>query len=123
MPEQSVVVECNLRVQRKQTIVLGGDHGINFDHRRIGFDKRCVQSLHELDRRAKLRRPQSQCERNLPRLERTETRGVNIFLQDGSGIFRRYLFNLHATGRRGHQHRLAFGAVHQDSDVQFAVNG
>ena len=49
MAEERVVVEVDLRVERKQLVVLRRDEGIDLEQRRIGFDERLVQALEEGD--------------------------------------------------------------------------
>ncbi len=46
-----------------------------------------------------------------------------MFLDDGVGIFRRDLFDLHAARRRGHEHVASVAAVEHDAEIQLARDG
>ena len=66
----------------------------------------------------------SQLESHLARLKRLQAHaGVDVLLQNGIGILRGHLLDLHSARRRGHEYRLAFRAVDQNPQVQFFFDG
>ena len=46
-----------------------------------------------------------------------------MLLQNRVGIFRRDLLDFHSTRGRRHEYRLALGAVHQNAQVKFLLDG
>ena len=63
-------------------------------------------------------------EGQLARLEglQTAVRLEGLFQDQFRGLGG-HLFNLHAAGRRGHEHRLALHAVEHDAEIQLALDG
>ena len=49
--------------------------------------------------------------------------GDDVLFDDGVGIFRRDLFDLHAARRRSHEHQASVGAVEHDAEIQLARDG
>ena len=67
---------------------------------------------------------QAQAESDLAGLKGFETHaGIDVLLQNRVGIFRRDLLDIHATRGRCHEHRLALGAVDQNSQIKFFLDG
>ena len=121
--EHGVIVDRYLRIERNQATVFRRDQGIDFEHGTVALGKRPVQALHELDGGADLRpfQPQGKCQ--LARLIRSHSGGFDVFPQNRVGILFRHLLDFHTARSGHHDHGLAFGAVHQNRKIQFAVDG
>ena len=66
---------------------------------------------------------QSEFESNLTSLKSFQPHArVNVLLQDSLRILGRHLFNLHATGRRGHEYRLTLRAIHKNAKIKFLLD-
>ena len=48
--------------------------------------------------------------------------GLNEFAEDGVGIVFGDFFDFHAAGGAGHEDNFAGGAIHQDAEVEFALD-
>ena len=124
MAEQRVVVEVDLGVEREQPPVGRRDKRIDLEQRSVRIEERLVEAGQKLHRGIDLLRAQPQLERDLARLKRLEAHArIDVLLQNRIRIFRRDLLNLHPARRRRHEHRLALGAVHQNSQVEFLLDG
>ncbi len=49
--------------------------------------------------------------------------GIDVLLQNRVGILGSDLLDLHAAGGRSHEHRLAFGAIDQNAEIKFFLDG
>ena len=97
MTEQRVIVERDLRVQRKQLVVLGGDEWIDLHQRSVRIHERLVKALEECHRVVDLRRLQPQGKGQLARLPCAKAhRRIDRLLENGVRILRRHFLNLHA---------------------------
>src|SRR6185436_12457443 len=121
MPIQRVVVEVHLRVERQQIPGRGDDQRVDLEQRRVGGEIRVVERGDDLDELVDLRAVEADAEPELPRLEWHDADArLDVDLDD---LLRRLfgdLFDVHAAGGAGHDHRLAGGAIEHDAQVEFA---
>ncbi len=97
---------------------------IDLHQRGIGIFRRARQRHHELHRAADVLGVKSQLERDLARLVGLQAHaGNDVLLDDRVRIFRRNLFDLHATRRRRHEHVASVAAVEHDAEIQLARDG
>ena len=68
MPEERVVVEVDLGVEREELVVLGGDEGIDFKQRGVGVDEGAIEAQKKADSLIDLRRLEPQRKGQLARL-------------------------------------------------------
>ena len=95
-------------------------NGIDLDQRSVGFEKCLVQAGQKLHGGIDLLAAQSEHEGDLARLEGFESHaGIDVLLENCFGSFGGDLLDIHATGSRRHENRLAFGAIDQDSEIKF----
>src|ERR1700726_2650311 len=124
MPEQRVVIESKFGVECEEPPVGRGDEGIDLEQRSVSVEKRFIEVGEKLHRLIDLLALESKLESHLARLERLKTHAwIDMLLQDGVRSFRGYLLDIHSSGGRCHEYRLAFRAVHQNSQVQLFFNG
>src|ERR1035438_9225455 len=89
MAEECVVIEVDLRIEREELVVLGGDEGIDLQQRRVGIDESLVEALEETDSLVDLRRLESKRESKLACLPRAESNGWidALFVNCVGGLF------------------------------------
>ena len=69
-------------------------------------------------------RLQAELERDFPRLKGLEAHArIDVLLQNGIRIFGGDLLDVHSPRGRCHEHRFAFGPVHQNAKVKFLLDG
>ena len=123
MAVEGVVVEIDLAVERDELAFAGDDQRIDLHQRRVGLDERPVQRLQEWPQDLGAVGAQAQAESQLAHLKRLQARGrANRLAQNGRGILVGDFFDLHAAGSAGHDDRRFDGAVHQDAQVQLALD-
>ena len=109
MPEQRVVVEVDLGVERVHLAVLGEDEGIDLGQRCVHFEYALTSAIIACTAAPWTRRGNADAERQLARLERpaSPNPGSIGLLQDLLRRFRGHFFDVHAAGGRRHQDGLA----------------
>ena len=75
VPEQRVVLDVDLGIERQQIAVAGDDQRIDLHQAGIAFQIQPVERVRDLAELRDLRAAQPQSERQLPRLEILQTRG------------------------------------------------
>ena len=124
MAEERIIVEVDLGVEGEELVVFGCDKGVDLDQRGVGFDVGLVKAQKELDGVVNLRRFETQRKGQLARLPTAKADGrIDRLLEDGLGCFGGHLLDLHAAGLRGHEDQLACGAIENDAEIEFAVDG
>ncbi len=119
MPEQRVVVEADLRVQRHQIARLGHDQRIDLRQAAIQFDEQPAQWTDELLGRAYAGAGQAELSTQFPHLIRLNP-GVWMkrFFENQLGRFGGNFLDVHAARAAGHQHRHRRCAIDDDAEVQ-----
>ena len=121
MAVQRVVVEVHLRVEREQIARRGDDQRVDFEQRRVGRQVGVVERRHHLDELVHLRAVEADAEPELARFERHDADArLDV---DAHDLLRRLLgdlFDVHAAGGAGHDHRLAGRAIEHDAQIQLA---
>ena len=123
MAVERVVVEVHLRVERQQIAARGDDERVDLEHRRVGAPERVVQGVQQLRELPELRALETECEADLPRLERQQPDArVHVLAQDTLGCGGGHLLDVHAASGTGHDDRTSDGAIEQQAHVEFAAD-
>ena len=123
MAEERVVVEGQLGIESEKPAIGGSDEGIDLEERSISIEKRLIETGKKLHGGIDLFGIKSKRESHLARLKGFQAHArIDVLLQNGAGIFRGHLLNLHTTRCRCHEHRLAFRAVDENAEVQLVFD-
>src|SRR5690606_19031033 len=123
VPEQGVLVEIHLGIERQELAVAGDHERIDLDQAGVEAGEGLVDAAQELDRGADLLALEAQPECEATRVERLQAR--HRIDRDGEDLFGRLcrdLFDLDAALGRGHQRDAAGRPVHQHAEVQLACD-
>ncbi len=121
MPEQRVVVEVELGVERQQLAVLGDDQRVDLDQRGILVDEQAVQTAEELIETLDLFAVEIELEAQsaaLPRGQpghRVDEHGVDLFRRRRGDFL-----DVHPAFRRGDDGEAFRFAIESDREVQLA---
>ena len=120
MPEERVVVEVDLRVERKHALVSGHDQGIDLRKGGIGLVEGLVQGLQEITRLRYCLLRHADLARNVRRVLVSQAlHRVDRHLVDFLGCRGRHLLDVHAALARGHEHHPLRAAVDDHANVEF----
>src|SRR4051812_22692042 len=82
MPEERVVVEVDLGIEREDATIAGSDQRIDFDERSVGLDVSLVKSEQDLDGVSGFLRAESEPERDFVGLKRLKSdTGIDVLLE------------------------------------------
>ncbi len=124
VPEQGVVIQVQLRIQRQQFAGRGDDQWIDFEQTGVAFLHQPEGGGQQGGKSADLFAFQAQSEREVAALVRLQPcRRTDYFGQDGVRIPNRHLLDIHATGRRGHDHEAFPAAIDQHAEVELPFQG
>ena len=123
MAEERIVIERQFGVEREQPAIGGSNKRIDLDERSVSVEERLIKIGKKLHGGIDLLRIKPECKSHLARLKRFQTHArIDVLLQNGIGSLRSHLFDIHSAGGRCHEHGLASGAVHQNSQIQFLLD-
>ena len=123
VPEQRVVVEAQLGVERQNTPVPGDDERIDLGERGVAIEVRAEEVLDQRHGGLELIAGEAEAERERARLERLEPeRRIGPFPDDLLGMCLGHFLDVHPTRARRHDDVLRASAIEGDRQIQLRCN-
>ena len=121
MPEQRVVIQVDLGIQRHQVAAAGDNQGVNLHQRTVVVGEYSAQVAHDACAGLGLSAFQAQLGRQAPGLKGHKAHDrVNDFVMDVLGSGGGNLFDVHATRRAGQKDRASSNPVDGDGEIQLS---